>query len=263
MQGELNRDSSIQIFQPNDSLFISLDKYPQKTYYHQVKPGQTIYSISRFFGFKPKELKYYNPLLKDTLSIGQILEIPIPNRAIYRFEPENKSSYIPLYYKVQPKDNLYRLSKVILRMPLDTIMQRNNLQQASISIGQILHMGWMLKSGIHESLQLKQGYNYRNAKNRLAFIEFAGVDTLAYNQNGAAFSDISVQDNGELLAMHNKAPINSILAVTHPHNNRTVYAKVIGRIPSINRDTVVILSQAAARYLGAINKRFYVKIQHQ
>jgi hypothetical protein len=256
-------DSIAPIVGLQDSVFISFEKYPQKTYLHKVKPGQTPYSISRFFGLSVEELKYFNPTLPDTLSVGLDIEIPIPSKAIFRYIKGDSKDYIPLYYEVQPKDNLYRLSKVILRMPIDTIRLRNDMKDANLSIGQVLMLGWMSKEGIPKESQYRKGYNYRNARNRLAFYETMAIDSIEFNQNGAAFAKQNMSHNAGLVALHNRAPINSIVAVNNPMSDKTVYVKVIGRVPVIYHDTVVVLSDSAARYLGARDSRFYVRLQYR
>ena len=56
----------------------------------------------------------------------------------------------------------------------------------------------------------------------------------------------------------------TIIEVLNPMTNRTVYVKVIGKIPdTAYRDEVaVILSPLAAKLLGAIDPRFFVKVKY-
>lgn len=43
---------------------------------HKVEPGQTLYSISKFYGVGVEKIKFLNPELKDGLKFGQSLKIP-------------------------------------------------------------------------------------------------------------------------------------------------------------------------------------------
>jgi LysM repeat protein len=51
---------------------------PDTTYrYHEVKPGETMYSISKFYGFSVVEMEKINPaVINNEIKVGQILKIP-------------------------------------------------------------------------------------------------------------------------------------------------------------------------------------------
>jgi LysM repeat protein len=53
-------------------------KTPKKTGYanYEVKPKETIYSLTQTFGITEKELIALNPVLKDGLKVGMILKVP-------------------------------------------------------------------------------------------------------------------------------------------------------------------------------------------
>lgn len=47
---------------------------------HKVKPGETLYSLSMRYAIGIEELKKHNPILKDGLKSGQILNIPVDKK---------------------------------------------------------------------------------------------------------------------------------------------------------------------------------------
>ena len=49
-----------------------------KTYYlHKVEKGNTLYSLSKMYSIKTKDLLNENPQLEEGLKIGQVIRIPI------------------------------------------------------------------------------------------------------------------------------------------------------------------------------------------
>ena len=86
-----------------------------------VQRGDTLYKIAQIYNTTVDELKNLNNLNTNTLSIGQILEIPIDN-----------SIYI-----VQKGDSLYKISKQF-NTTVDNLINLNNLTSTTLSIGQEL-----------------------------------------------------------------------------------------------------------------------------
>ncbi|MBR5982805.1 MAG: LysM peptidoglycan-binding domain-containing protein [Bacteroidales bacterium] len=76
----------------------------QKFYLHTVQQGQTLYSICKAYSAKEKDVLNVNPELQTgTLSIGQIIKIPIEN------EISKDGKYI--VYSVKKGETLYSLLK--------------------------------------------------------------------------------------------------------------------------------------------------------
>lgn len=76
----------------------------QKFYLHTVQQGQTLYSICKAYSAKEKDVLNANPELQSgTLSIGQIIKIPIEN------EISKDGKYI--VYTVKKGETLYSLLK--------------------------------------------------------------------------------------------------------------------------------------------------------
>jgi LysM repeat protein len=79
-------------------------------YMHEVKKGQTLYSIARAYHVNLDQLKYYNPGISDNLEIGRIIKIPAFKQEVESTLSTNADAgYI--IHKVRPKATLYSLSK--------------------------------------------------------------------------------------------------------------------------------------------------------
>lgn len=252
------------ILTPKDSLWLIVED-EKKYILHPVKSKQTLFSIARFYSLSLADLFEYNPTFRTdpTLRKGSRVKIPIPNKAIKRYKKPGFESAknTPIYYLVQPGDNLYQISKRNFDMPVDSVAKRNRLKGNSIRPGQLLHVGWMGTEGIHEDWRPKKVITpsdvlkgrYQDEKKKHQEVESQGV----------CFWQKDSKEKGDLYALHRDAAIGTSIAVTNPMFNRTVYAKVIGRIPDgYKRNVEVILSPEAARKLGAKDPRFFTKVKY-
>ncbi|MBK9488661.1 MAG: LysM peptidoglycan-binding domain-containing protein [Haliscomenobacter sp.] len=262
---------SLRYLTPRDTIILSVGANDAKIFEHKIEKGQTIFSLARFYGLKMDALRYLNPSLNfDAVSPKQRIKIPIPNRAIIRYREAkfNPKLYTPVYYRVKKGDNLFRLSKVYFRMPEDTIKARANLKSGALQPGQLILIGWMNPQGVpadwqttqplppslQKAADLKQHFDTysRNAKKK----EFKHQGIAVWQKEAPAARNY--------YALHDKAPINSILEIHNPVTKRTVYAEVLGKIPATAYSTnvVVILSPNTAKLLGAKDANFFVKIKY-
>lgn len=259
---------SLHYLTPKDTIFLSLSG-GEKIFEHQLERKQTLYSLAKFYGLTLDELYFYNPEISGPAgpSPGHAVRVPIPNRAILRYYPPHfsKNEYVPVYYLVQPGETMYRICKEYFKMPIDTVMQRNQLPDFQLRTGQKLHIGWMSIHGIPDSLRVSGGImGGWNADLGRVFQHDYGVKK-EYTQQGAAYwpKHDKPDTAAGLYALHNEAPLQSVISVTNPMTRRTIYVKVIGRIPDwYDLKTLIVLSPAAARALGAIDPNFFVQLRY-
>lgn len=257
---------------PTDSVFM-LTEGEQKWLQHTFKSGQTLYSIAKFYAVELSDIYYANPVVAEKGSkAGQVLKIPISIRAIKRSKGANfiDTSYAKVYYKVKQGETFYRLSNTYFKMPIETIQKMNKLPaDAILKTGQTLHVGWLSRAGIPDSLRRYNGLTgvllEKNNENKqkydtnLATKKELLSEGAAYWLKGERFSD-----NTSLSVMMNGQPIGAIIRIENPMSGRVVYAKVIGAVPE-NSDVngaIVVLSPTLAYALGAIDARFFVKVNY-
>ena len=90
---------------------------------YTVIPGDSLYAIANRYGITVDELKAYNNLTSNTLSIGQVLKIPSYGNEVI--------------YTVVAGDNLYAIAQKY-NTSVNAIMDANNLTNSMLSIGQKL-----------------------------------------------------------------------------------------------------------------------------
>ncbi len=94
---------------------------------YKVVAGDTLYSIARRFNTTVDEIKRLNNLTSNTLSIGQILQIP-----------SNEEMPFTNYVVVRG-DTLYGIARRF-NTTVDAIIRTNNLQSTILEIGQVLRI---------------------------------------------------------------------------------------------------------------------------
>ena len=259
---------SLNYLLPSDTIFLSVGRFSEKVFEHRIEPKQTLYSLARFYGLSVEELYLFNPGLKEQhVSVGLPIQVPIPNRAIIRFKDKEfkENEHVPVFYVVRKGDTMFRISKYHFRMEISTLMERNELKDTNLKAGQTLHVGWMPLGGIPEEFRQSAGGPLVRRNNALAKIYRLELgNKKEYSEKGPAVWKTKSKEDSDLYCLHDNAPINSIIQVTNPMSRRTVYAKVVGRIPATRygREIKTVLSPLAAKLLGAIDPKFYVKISY-
>ncbi len=112
---------------------------------YTVKPGDTIYSIARNNNISVETLEKDNALSSPILRVGQILRIRLQDGSTEEVEecigpdytPPENTNYIN--YTVKKGDNLYNIARTY-NTSVSTIMNINNLNSSSLSIGQVLRI---------------------------------------------------------------------------------------------------------------------------
>jgi LysM repeat protein len=102
------------------------DIYAQTdTQTHTVRQGDTLYSISRQYEITVTELREWNELTEDNLSVGDILRVAPPR------DPG------VMTHTVQPQETLFSISRQY-NVTIAEIQQWNNIETTSLSVGQDL-----------------------------------------------------------------------------------------------------------------------------
>ena len=103
---------------------------------YTVKPGDTLYGISKSYGVSVDRLKEANHLQKDAIKARQILVIPAP-RGMRREEPEEAPQGERVSYLVKKGDTLSSISRRA-GLSVQDVKTLNKLQSESLQPGQKL-----------------------------------------------------------------------------------------------------------------------------
>lgn len=257
------KEPSTPLLTSKDTLFL-LVANGKKIVQHPVKAKQTLFSIAKYYSLSLEELYDNNPQFRTdpTLHTGTKVKIPLPNLAIKRYKTKKfaASKNVPIYYEVQQGDNLYQICRRNFDMSVDSVLKRNNLKNTNIRTGQLLLIAWMGTEGVLP--QWRPARQYTQSDAHKARYEQEKTRRKEVDSQGVCYWQKDSKEKGDLYALHREAAIGTVVAVTNPMGGRTVYAKVIGRIPEgYKRNIEVVLSPEAARKIGARDPEFFVKVK--
>jgi len=112
---------------------------------HTVVAKENWYSVGRLYNTTPKELTTFNQLaLTQPLSIGQKLEIPLT--AVNFSQTGQKvagETLVPVYYVIQEKEWMYRISVNHNKVPIPSLEKWNNVNKDQIHAGLHLIVGYL------------------------------------------------------------------------------------------------------------------------
>jgi LysM repeat protein len=255
-----------------DSVFVVVageSKYLQ----HKVKKGETVYSIKKFYNIELSQLYHSNPdIEKKGLTENKWITIPLAAKAVQRQKSKGfvDSAFVKVYYRVKEKETLYRISKVYFNISVELMQERNKLKTTSVSTGQLLHIGWLPKSGVPDSLskqvwltgvlaeentKLKKKYEAEMAKGKKENMQEGKACWPKHQQ---------MEEANSLYILHSEAKEGSIVRIENPMTQRTLYAKVIGPVPDtpFARGSIAMLSTTVANALGVLDSMTFLKIQY-
>ena len=129
-----------------DVIKIPKGKTPNNDNIYTVKPGDTLYRIANMYDVSIDELKNYNNLTSNILSIGQKLIIPT--------KPVTEEDYV--VYEVMPGDTLYSIANRY-NTKGDSIKSFNNLTSNLLNIGQILQIPLNSSTFLYQIYEIKPG----------------------------------------------------------------------------------------------------------
>ena len=229
-----------------------------------IEPGVTLYRLSRKYNVSIDSIIAANPDLNPTaIPLGFPVNIPIDPKAIAPAATEAQHEAIPVYYRVQPKETLYRIAKVYLGVSPESIIALNPRTSSTINIGEVLHLGWYMPAA--------------NTLSPVGSSDMAAADTTQYQvkdvaaeykkegkvireANGLAIWKPG-NDKTSYFVLHPTAIVGSYMEVTNPMLHRSLTAKVAGNIPPglYQAHVGLVVSPSVARALGVLDQQFFAR----
>ena len=228
----------------------------------------SVYRISKFFNQSVDEILKINKLnTSDEIRAEQRLKIDFDKS---RISSKKSKGSIPLYYKVQDGETLYRIARTYLGQDINEFIERNDLISHTLKKDDILNIGYYPVNNIPEQTKSTVAMEVTTLVSKKDTVadkknEIEETEVTYIKQKGIAIvNGKNSGGEGGLFVLHSEAKLNSEIEVYNPMRGRTVKAKVVGRIPEgrYTSDVNVVLSSATAKSLGALDNRFRVEIKY-
>lgn len=237
---------------------------------HKVAAGETLFSIAQTYGVSVDEIRQWNNLSGNSLSVGQEIVVkkgsgnPVPTPAPV---PGKKGTHI-----VEAKETMFSISKQY-GITVQQLKEWNKLEGNEISIGQELVVSQVLQSNenpivVPATSEVKKDPTpvqpaVENKEQTIRISESV-KNSDEITQTGLAELIEGTEGNRKYLALHRTAEVGTILKVRNEMNNREVFVRVMGKLPdtSLTDKLVIKISKSAYDRLGAIDSRFRVEVTY-
>jgi LysM repeat protein len=198
---------------------------------HTVEPKQTLYSISRQHNVTVEDIKRWNNLHDNNISIGSELIVgkgmtTPTKKPVYTPEPDDEMT------KSKPAETVASTTSVPVTTSTgaakaEPTVAANERVEEETSSENVSGIKKMIESGMAEMIDPKA-------------------------------------DTNKYLALHKTAPVGTIMQVKNAMNGQVVYVRVIGKLPDTgaNDKVIVRISKKAYQKLGAVDQKFRVEVSY-
>lgn len=253
---------------PLDSVVVRHDFMSGNLVFDAAVPdGASLYALGKFYGLRLDDVYLLNPRYRLGYAPGDQVTIPLPRPALRPFIPyDSINFYAPVYYEFKRGETLYGLVHRALKLEDDQQLYLNNpgLTAQNVRVGQLLFVGWLSTAGITAEMQgeLEDPYVKRNTALRQQWNRVSKGKRLKTQKGKAAWT--SQGDRSKFMVLHRTAPIDGLLEIMDKRTGKTLYCRVVGRIPDqvYDRNVQVVVSPLLVKAFGVRDRFFYVQVKH-
>lgn len=247
--------------------------------FHKVAAKETLFSISRLYDVSVDEIKTWNNLKDNALSLGQELIIKKKSAALTNNTTLPAPQSIKGAHTVAAKETLYSIARQY-NITVQQLREWNSLTADEVKIGQTLFVTQPMyqkpeeiktqpevKPEVKETpvtVTKPEVKTQPEVKETTIRISEGVTGTDEVKEGGLAELIEGTDGNRKYLALHRTAKVGTILKVRNELNNREVFVRVAGPLPNIgaNSNVVLKISKSAYDRLGAIDPRFRVEVTY-
>lgn len=250
---------------------------------HSVKSSETLFSISRQYNVQVDDIKRWNNLTDNSISVGQKLIIKNTGQETPAMvENDQQQSNGRITHTVVQSQTLYAIAG-IYGVSADQLKEWNHLDSNTLEIGQVLVVSALNpqqeKENISNSSMLpaaeeiveptitttsKEDDISESEMPDEADDELIEKPVEKVVQKGMAEVIENTSETKKYLALHREAPTGTIMQVRNEMNSQSVFVRIVGTIPPTGDNSKVILKISKKAYdrLGAVDNRFPVEISY-
>lgn len=227
---------------------------PSKSQIHTVAPGETLFAISRKYGVKVDEIVAWNNLTSEALAVGQELKIgkgavqtSTPTNTTTKVAKEKEEEKVPFAraqkHYVQFGETLEQIADR-RKVSMDSLRRWNSMTSNDLKIGQVLWYRTYAQPSNAPSTK-REVYGKRI-------------------EEGVAMTIDEAEITDKYLALHRTIPVGTLVEVRNLMNNKKVYVRVVGNLPStgLNDNVMIRLTAKSFERLGILDARARVEVTY-
>jgi LysM repeat protein len=263
---------------------------------HKVQPKETLFSISRMYSVSVDDIKSWNNLRDNALSVGQDILIKKGGSApttVTTVTPSTQTrptgtqsgqaTSLKMTHTVAPGETLFSISKTY-GITVDQIKTWNGIQNNELKVSQVIYVAQpMFQPGAETTkVETKPASTVQVTRQEST----PAVTSSTQTQPAIAGQPVKISEsvlgtdeihelgvaeliegsdgNRKYLALHRTAKPGSILKVRNELNNREVFVRVAGTLPNtgVNDKLVIKISKSAYDRLGGVDQKFRVEVTY-
>jgi LysM repeat protein len=262
---------------------------------HIVAEKETLFSISRLYDVTVDDLKKWNNLPDNALSLGQELVIKNTNTVTSSSVNQLEVKSAKTVHTVAAKETMFSITRQY-GITVEQLREWNGLQTDELKIGQTLFVSQPVNSKQTTTAPTQTFTQVQTQTNPVTqqqtiVIEKTTVpitvpvnpvvtppvektSTIKISESVSGTDEVretglaelieGTDGNRKYLALHRTAPSGTILKIRNEMNNREVFVRVMGKLPETapNDKLVLKISKSAYDKLGAIDSRFRVEVTY-
>jgi len=250
---------------------------------HKVAAKETLFSISRMYDVSVDEIKTWNNLKDNALSMGQELVIKKKSAALTTTTTLPTTQSIKGAHTVAAKETLYSIARQY-NITVQQLREWNSLTADEVKIGQTLFVTQPMYQKPEEVKTLPEVVVVKPEVKETPVVTVVKPEikpqpevketTIRISENVAGTDEVKegglaeliegTDGNRKYMALHRTAKVGTILKVRNELNNREVFVRVAGSLPNVgaNTNVVIKISKSAYDRLGAIDPRFRVEVTY-
>ena len=269
---------------------------------HKVAAKETWSSIGRAYNISAKELSSYNKLsINKPLEVAQSIKIPLTNGNFSQDDVKGSGeTFVPVYHIIAEKEWMYRISVNHNKVPIEKLEKWNSINRDEAKAGMKLIVGYLKIKDANATASASPSKNTvevqpapapvkqepapvkqepapqppvipSTPKQTSPSVRNGGYFKALYEESGKSksgvagiFKSSSGWNDGKYYALISNVVVGTIVKITFPQTNKSIYAKVLGEMPDMKESVGLALriSDAAASELGATATKFSVDIKY-
>ena len=256
--------STVTIAKPVETVQIESNAEPRPDKFkvdltHTVTAGETLYSISKKYNVKPDDLRNWNDIDNNALSVGQMLLVGRVykynnGRTLAEAAPSHKAEtdlQLSAEIKKSKKEQRKEKKEAKNREEEEELTEENNTPEIDN------------KTEVDKTETVKPPVVI--AGKGKAPVSSGLKKAMPKTEKGiASWIDDNDINSSKYYALHRTAPSGTIIKVTNRMNNKSVFVKVVGVLPDTgdNSNLIIKLSKAGAMKLEVIDARFQAELDY-